>query len=252
MLSGATLLAAGALTSAHAGNHSHGASSSQEPALQSLLDREFGPGVLSAGNDYAADGTDALWRAGSGASATLLFEYAGFASASVFGIYDSTSPDARLPLFYGFAESGAGSTLSITQLAGGGFRFSATSGGITESAIFGSSVFGFYLRTPENVFYGNTGLNGDETDHLKAFGVEGLTSAQGRTYGSDSYLLAWEDLLNGGDRDFNDLVIGVQGFTTASTPAPVPLPGGLLLLGSGILGLAGMSAGRRSRRTGAG
>lgn len=223
-----------------------GGAQTGEPTLQRLLDREFGPGVLDASSDTLTDGSDALWSAGSGSSMMLMFEYAGYSGSSVFGIYDSTSPDSRLPLFYGFAAPGAESTLGIVQLANGTFRLSVTSAGVTESAIFGSSVFGFYLRTPENnVFHSDTALNADGFDHLRAFAATGLDNRTGYTYGEGSYLLAWEDLLNGGDRDYNDLVIGVHAFTPAMNTSPVPLPAAAWLFGSGLLGLAGLARRRR-------
>ncbi len=216
----------------------------REPTLQALLDREFGPGVLGATQDSLDDGSDASWTAGSGSSMMLMFEYAGFSSVSVFGIYDSTSPDSRLALFHGFAAPASESTLGIVQLDNGTFRLSVTSAGVTESAVFGSSVFGFYLRTPDHVFHSDTALNTDSTDHMRAFDASGLLDRSGYRYGDGSYLLAWEDLLNGGDHDFNDLVIGMHYFSPAGVSA-VPLPAAALLFGSGLLGLAGLGARRR-------
>lgn len=213
--------------------------------LQSIFDDRLGAGELNAETDALADGTDARWTAQSGASATLQFELARFAPDNVFGIYDPSAPSVLLPLFRGAASDGAETTLTIDAL-GGGFRFSVTSGGSTESALFGTSVFGFYLSTPQsNSFFSETARNSDHFDHLRAYHTDSLTRDVDYVYPEGSYLLAWEDLLNGGDKDFDDFVVAMNGYVPvgASAASPVPLPAGILLFGSGLLGLAGL--GRR-------
>lgn len=66
--------------------------------------------------------------------------------------------------------------------------------------------------------------NSDGLDHMVTWRVLDTPN---------TWVIAWEDLVGGGDRDFNDLVVEVQ-------IAPVPIPPAFLLLGSGLVALVGL------------
>ena len=74
------------------------------------------------------------------------------------------------------------------------------------------------------------GENSDLYGHLKAFA----------TSDANTFLLAWEDLPNGGDLDHNDFVVLATGIR------PVPEPGTLALLGTGVMGLLGYARRRKA------
>jgi hypothetical protein len=76
------------------------------------------------------------------------------------------------------------------------------------------------------------GKNSDSLDHMVTWLISGNEDKPNNPVGS--YVIAWEDLPpKYTDSDFNDLVVEV-------TVAPVPIPAAILLLGSGLVGLAGI------------
>ncbi|MEC4987821.1 MAG: Calx-beta domain-containing protein, partial [Oscillatoria sp. PMC 1068.18] len=64
-----------------------------------------------------------------------------------------------------------------------------------------------------NVFFGSVAANSDSLDHLE---VTNLTAS--------SYTLNWEDVVGGGDRDFDDFVVDVE-ITTENRPLGASLQG---------------------------
>jgi len=186
-----------------------------------------------AGVDVNADQyhPDEIWTFGAtgGGVARILFEFAGFASSNFFGIYDVTDPSRRLTIFTGPDGAGWGAAILMT----GPTSFCSFSLSITSCRNFGSDRFGFFLTTPQNnTFFSQTSLNGDGFDHMVAY--QGGT---GMTYGSrnwlpNEFILAWEDLYGGGDKDYDDFAVMVE------SVVGVPEPGTLTLFGLGLLATA--------------
>jgi hypothetical protein len=96
-------------------------------------------------------------------------------------------------------------------------------------------VFSLFSDVNQQTFYSDPSKNiiDDLFDHMVTFEVTGgregtLVNELGLTH---SYVIAWEDLLGGGDRDYNDLVVEV------AFVQPVPEPSTILLIVSVFPGL---------------
>lgn len=154
-------------------------------------------------------------------NAELLAESADLETGNSFGIFDPENGN-ELTLFSGTDTKGTGVTVKFD--VSGGTAKNQTTG---ASEMIGTT-FGFFIDNGNgNKFYSDPDMN----DSLDPALIYDTTGTSGEGLSGANLVVAFEDQ-QVGDRDYNDMVVGLT-----DVVAEVPEPGTLALFGIGLLGL---------------
>jgi len=150
-----------------------------------------------------------------------------------FGFYDPFDTSNYLQLF-----NGVDGPFTATTVNWDGTSFEAL--GTTRTFSTGGA-FGLYVSTSGgDTWYSDTSLNSDGFDHFLFFDTLG-NAPSASFINVQNLVFAIEDLPNGGDKDYNDLLASCIDCAPAGRPTTtttVPVPATMPLFGMGLMGLA--------------
>lgn len=201
-----------------------------ETDLQTVLDSTFGAGQVDKAKDQSKAG---LWGSATGVPGstvpTLQLEQTSLAGSQKFGIWfgTDTSNIYMVDLLLGGATPALGNrTATIdydfgTLIVSGPNCGTSINCGTFMNAAINPNSFGFYFQNNNVTAYSIDSILG-ETRFL---------AYQGTGIGGTNWVFAFED---GGDLDYNDMVVKVESIK------PVSAPGTLALLGLGLLGIGAL------------
>ncbi|MFP4123489.1 PEP-CTERM sorting domain-containing protein [Coleofasciculus sp.] len=204
-----------------------------EDTLQEVLDSITESGKIDAVNDQKPF---ALFKntSGSGLKGTLVAEIAGFDDINVFGLYSADDITNKAPIFQGsnkpfdrvsldFYNDGTVKMTGATDPIGTGFN----------------GAFGFYLDTPNDIFYTEDSHNKNNDPQALVYQGDNDTvlqigNFQAGKFVDTEFIVAFEDKpFSSADKDFNDMVVHVAG--VEPVPEPMTILGSTLALGFGGL-----------------
>jgi len=186
--------------------------------------------LVFAGIATAMSVSDNDYFVASGITFQDQWEFAGYESD--FGLFSMVDPTNKYEIFSyldepGFLTLGSVSVADWSPLAEGfGFYFDVHTGGRSDV----TADYNWFSDQSLNQFVSGVSVDTD----IEHVGINFISA--------NLFQIYLDDQLGGGDRDFNDMIIG--GFTCSIDPieqaAPVPEPTTMFLFGTGIAGLAGI------------
>lgn len=165
----------------------------------------------------------------------IFVQYLGFEAAYTDDLYFSVFYGGTEHFLFSNKTAGVGEVFSLNDAMGPGFSFT------TGSEV----VFAMYVSASKPADDGKTYYTGDPTrnpdglDHALWATYAGTGTYMGGTIAFD-HQVGFEDILNGGDEDYDDMVFATSGVEV------VPEPMSMLLLATGLIGVAGVAFRRRN------